>query len=712
MVASVVAAIVSFSMVGQALAAPIFMSSEVPNLFTNCAVLGTCVVYVDASYALTDANGSKEKPFQEISDAVAKVNGSSTFKAIFVAEGTYATEALPLKFADRYVEVRGGYFANFASNDPQNHASIIQANSDPIIFSYANSGGVIDGFQLTGAGAPGFLGSGYTVKIENTGATKYTVLIQNNQFNNNNAGFGVSGVAAKATGSNKIYISNNRFQGNIALGSILSAEGNTVVSKNYFFQNTSSLGVVSCKAGSVVANNVLVNNAGSYLVFANGSCFITHNSLVNNELVDGIGYAAVFTTSNDNVVTNNLIAQTRGNQTFARDAGDNSVPENNGFSQNVDDPVLANGNFACDPKFSPSNPNDVGSYALGNGSDCVDRGKAQVDPQTDFLNKARNTDGNGDGTVKADAGAFEATKFEVIPAPKLTDVNLSVSTITADQKTSNLNISTNAEGKLSVQILKGAIEMNRLMDAVTKPAGTQATILLDGKDKNGDMLADGDYTLRITLQNALGVDAKDLNFSINAKVVVLPPAQTCEGFVDVAASDVHCEAIKYVKSKGIFKGYSDGSFKPDAVINRAETVKVSLIGLGKTIETSDGTNLGFSDADSKQWYIDYIQTAKNLGVIKGYKDGTVRPAQQVIRSEMLKIFFATTGKDYSSLVVTQSPYLDVPVDGSADWYIRYAQLAKNYNLVVADAKGNFSPELGMKRVDVAELFYRYAQAGL
>jgi hypothetical protein len=32
--------------------------------------------------------------------------------------------------------------------------------------------------------------------------------------------------------------------------------------------------------------------------------------------------------------------------------------------------------------------------------------------------------------------------------------------------------------------------------------------------------------------------------------------------------------------------------------------------------------------------------------------------------------------------------------------------------VDADAKGNFSPDLGMKRVDVAELFYRYSKAGV
>ena len=47
-----------------------------------------------------------------------------------------------------------------------------------------------------------------------------------------------------------------------------------------------------------------------------------------------------------------------------------------------------------------------------------------------------------------------------------------------------------------------------------------------------------------------------------------------QDFSDVASSHPHATAITYVKAAGIVEGYSDGTFRPDADVNRVELLKI------------------------------------------------------------------------------------------------------------------------------------------
>ena len=192
----------------------------------------------------------------------------------------------------------------------------------------------------------------------------------------------------------------------------------------------------------------------------------------------------------------------------------------------------------------------------------------------------------------------------------------------------------------------------------------------------------------------------------------MPPSDRCAGFIDVLVTDAMCPAIKYVKEKGIFSGYPDGSFQPKNVINRVETAKTVLLAFLRSILADDGTKLGFTDVEPGAWYMKYVRTAKAWGILAGYPDHSLKPNQQVNRVEMLKIFFTASGKDFASVMVKKAPYKDTPIDVSTEWYLKYVQYAKNYALVDASPDGYFFPAEGMKRGDVAQLFYRYYMAGL
>ncbi|MCD6109756.1 S-layer homology domain-containing protein [bacterium] len=164
----------------------------------------------------------------------------------------------------------------------------------------------------------------------------------------------------------------------------------------------------------------------------------------------------------------------------------------------------------------------------------------------------------------------------------------------------------------------------------------------------------------------------------------------CAGFSDVAVDDPHCPAIKYVKAQGIFEGYPDGTFGIDTEINRAETVKVITEGFNYKISSDNNGDLGFSDVEIGLWYMPYLNTAKTAGIIEGYPDGTFRPGDTVNYVEMMKIFLETAGAELAD-----------SAEGSA-WYQTYVDYATENGLVVYEDFG-----AGMKRADVAELFYEY-----
>ena len=105
-------------------------------------------------------------------------------------------------------------------------------------------------------------------------------------------------------------------------------------------------------------------------------------------------------------------------------------------------------------------------------------------------------------------------------------------------------------------------------------------------------------------------------------------------FSDVPASHPFAEAISFIKARGIATG-SGGTFRPDAPVTRAEILKMSFIASGKSL-SSDASSK-FSDVVAGSWALPYVNTARELGAVSGYPDGTFRPDAPVTRAEALKI---------------------------------------------------------------------------
>lgn len=88
--------------------------------------------------------------------------------------------------------------------------------------------------------------------------------------------------------------------------------------------------------------------------------------------------------------------------------------------------------------------------------------------------------------------------------------------------------------------------------------------------------------------------------------------------------------VNYLASKGLFNGYEDGTFRPENPITRAEVATILVRSNGDIKQKSKKV---FPDIDDSHWASKYIEKAAELGYMLGYEDGSFKPDQVITRGE-------------------------------------------------------------------------------
>lgn len=234
------------------------------------------------------------------------------------------------------------------------------------------------------------------------------------------------------------------------------------------------------------------------------------------------------------------------------------------------------------------------------------------------------------------------------------------------------------------------------------------TLGWEGRDDNGDYLANGVYQYKIIAENYSGKDVEIGNFSVEETSGAKRLYDHCGSFDDVDANYKYCDAIAWAESEGIFSGYNDGNFRPNSPINRVEALKVILEAMDVNLLNAYGEHLGFADTNPNTWYAPYLKTATSLGIVNGYSDGTFRPNATISRIEGLKIILEAGRVKHDIIIPTNvygQPYYDTPNTGSSKWYLSYAYFAKEFNL--SDNQYYFYPQSNITRGEMADMLYRY-----
>lgn len=107
-------------------------------------------------------------------------------------------------------------------------------------------------------------------------------------------------------------------------------------------------------------------------------------------------------------------------------------------------------------------------------------------------------------------------------------------------------------------------------------------------------------------------------------------------FTDVNSTDWFDTYVATGTAIGIVNGYDDGTFKPNKTVTRAEALKIILEAAGFT-DLSD-TSGNFTDVDGvRDWFAKYSAFAKKAGVVSGYSDGSFRGNSGITRAEVCVI---------------------------------------------------------------------------
>ncbi len=140
---------------------------------------------------------------------------------------------------------------------------------------------------------------------------------------------------------------------------------------------------------------------------------------------------------------------------------------------------------------------------------------------------------------------------------------------------------------------------------------------------------------------------------------------TFAAFTDLAEDASSYTAVNVLNMLGVINGYDDGSFKPANNVTRAEFTAMLLRtrGMGAVGSTSL-ENPPFPDVTTPDvsWAIGNIRTARELGIINGYDDGTFKPNNNVSYEEAVKMIVCALG------------YGEMGAEG-AFWYSKYLMTA-------------------------------------
>ncbi len=160
-------------------------------------------------------------------------------------------------------------------------------------------------------------------------------------------------------------------------------------------------------------------------------------------------------------------------------------------------------------------------------------------------------------------------------------------------------------------------------------AGSFASIRVE--DANGTKIGtttangDGEFACYLDRKLSLGETIKVIA-SESSKY----DSQTTYKVVDTSLSGQTYARVSYIK------GYPDGTFKPSNNVTRAEAAQMfaTLLNSGTSFGTSSVTK--FTDANNK-WYSPAVNYIAGKGLLSGYSDGTFKPDADITRAEFAQM---------------------------------------------------------------------------
>ena len=129
-----------------------------------------------------------------------------------------------------------------------------------------------------------------------------------------------------------------------------------------------------------------------------------------------------------------------------------------------------------------------------------------------------------------------------------------------------------------------------------------------------------------------------------ASLLTVPAgAANATRFSDVA-DNYTATAIETLRLMGVLDGYSDGTFRPNAALTRAQFCKMAVYAMDGSEELGRYSTVTiFPDVKPSFWASSYINMAAKKGIIAGFADGKFKPNQTVTAGQAVTILMRGLG---------------------------------------------------------------------
>ena len=177
-------------------------------------------------------------------------------------------------------------------------------------------------------------------------------------------------------------------------------------------------------------------------------------------------------------------------------------------------------------------------------------------------------------------------------------------------------------------------------------------------------------------------------------------------FRDVTSAHWAFASVERAAELGLVTGYSNGTFRPDTAVTRAQFVLMLWRMCGKPAAAKAAS---FADA-SADWYQDALSWAVENGYVNGLSDTRFGPDAPITRQQATAILFRLNGGQSGAELTLTGIYEQTFTDSGAiaSWAKDATWWAVYHELVSGVGGSRIAPEANASRAQIAAILLRYA----
>lgn len=256
--------------------------------------------------------------------------------------------------------------------------------------------------------------------------------------------------------------------------------------------------------------------------------------------------------------------------------------------------------------------------------------------------------------------------------------------------------------------------------------GEWQKVILDFSDENGWTVRDENKEYQPYYKTPFSKEINDLfgghNFVLNGNdktdyylfdyIMMFDSIENAEAFngianvVDTSQSKVEeTRTIMSAKSRPslyFMNGYSDGTFKPNQGMTRAEAAAVLARLMESEAVISEFRETSFNDISKDDWYYNYVTFLEKYGVLKIFEEKFL-PNQKITRAEFVALAANAGVFDPAKAQDVEISFSDVAV---GDQYYEAIKAAALSGAVNGYADGTFAPQGTLTRAEITTVLCR------